>query len=173
MVDVGRALDLLGGHVERRAQHRAVAGERVGSGAVGAPGQLGEAEVDDLDVEAVLVAGDEEEVLRLEIAVDDAGGVGAAEAAQGVGGDGERVRGGEATAPQAGREVFPLEQLHDEEGLPPSVSPVSKIWTMWALSTAATARASRWKRARAAASSRPTTTNLSATRLPMATFCAS
>jgi len=49
-----------------------------------------------------------------------------------------------------------------------------KTCTMWALSTAETARTSRWNRPSADGSSRlPTTTNLSATRLPMATFCAS
>ncbi len=118
VIDVGRALDLLGRHVKRCPQHGAVAGERIDPGAsVLAGGELGQAEVDDLDVEALLLARDEEEVLRLEVPVDDAGGVRPAETPQGVGGDRQGVRRGEATASEAGGEVLSLEELHDEEGV--------------------------------------------------------
>ena len=108
------ALYLLGRHVERGAH--GVGGEaRVVPGAVG--DELGDAEVEDFHAGRAVVAPGDEEVLGLEIAVDDAGGVrlverhghlrevgdGLARAKLAVLGD-ERAQVGSA------------EQVHDEEG---------------------------------------------------------
>ena len=80
-VDVGLGLGLLRRHVEGRAQHRALAGERVHR-RLPLAAHLGDAEVEDLGEVGVVVAIDQEDVVGLEIAVDDARLVGAVEAAE-------------------------------------------------------------------------------------------
>ena len=77
-VDVGRRLRLLGRHVERRAEHGAAPGERerrrLGARAL----DLRDPEVDDLREQRIGVVLHEEDVVRLEIAMDDPGRVRAA-----------------------------------------------------------------------------------------------
>ena len=66
---------------------------------------------------ALVVSLGKEHVLRLEIAVNDAGRVRPAEAAEGLRGEVERVEDREAPAREAGAEVFAVEELHHEERL--------------------------------------------------------
>ena len=89
-----------------------------GPGALAGGGEdLGEAEVEDLDEVGVVVAGDPEAVLRLDVAVDHAALVGGREGAGDLAGDregaGPRER---ALAGEQAREVLALEVLHGEEG---------------------------------------------------------
>jgi hypothetical protein len=118
-VDVGAPVDLLAAdllrrHVERGAEQRAVAGG-VQSGLVVA--DLGQAEVDDLDEVGVAGAGDEQDVLRLEVAVHDAHRVGFGEGVADLRGDAEDAGPGQAAVlADDRREVVAAEVLHHEVG---------------------------------------------------------
>jgi hypothetical protein len=80
---------------------------------------LGDAEVQDLEAGRAVVAAGEEEVLRLEIAVDDAGGVGLVERQRGLGEERHRLRRREPPARlEDARHLLALEEPHDEEGRP-------------------------------------------------------
>ena len=70
VVDVRFALALLGRHVVGRSHHGT--GARLVRGLVVAQGQLGQAEIEHLHEIRHVPLGDEEDVLGLEIAVDDA-----------------------------------------------------------------------------------------------------
>ena len=60
----------------------------------------------------------QQDVAGLHVAVDDAADVGDAERARNVEADPGRLRRGQAPAPaQTRRQVFALDQLHDQEGL--------------------------------------------------------
>ena len=111
LVDLAFAARLLGGHVRRGADDRAGAGElRVAGG--------GDAEVDELrnerlgDLVHVGRRADEEDVRRLDVAVDDAGGVGGGERFGDLRGDEERVGERQGRAAHALRDVFALEPFH-------------------------------------------------------------
>ena len=82
-VDVLLAERLLRRHVMRRAQQRAGRGERAGRGRVSlGRGELGDAEIEHLDARTLARArAREEDVGGLEVAVDDAEGVGGADRA--------------------------------------------------------------------------------------------
>jgi hypothetical protein len=114
---------LLGGHVRGGADDRAMLGERrlqeaaAGGGFVDGGGGLGvgagEAEVGDLDA----AVGADEGVLRLVVAMDDAGAVGRLEAATGgdkEGEDGVPVAG---VGAQPGVEALAADELHGDEHL--------------------------------------------------------
>ena len=88
MIDRAALPDLLGAHVRGRAEEHARAG--VGGGAF-AHEHLGDAEIEDLDDLLVVLAG-EEDVLRLQVAVDDARLVGAPEGARDLREDPRRRR---------------------------------------------------------------------------------
>src|SRR4030095_6246725 len=97
---------LLGTHVLGRAELHAGAGQpRLGGGS-------GDAEVHDLDGAAAA----EEDVARLDVAVDDAELVGVGEGSEDMPGDGDGFRFGEGTALDPLAEGLPLEELHDDVG---------------------------------------------------------
>ena len=140
----GRALDLLGRHVRRRADEHpdavrgAAALERVGEGA-------GDAEVGDHHAP---VAG-EQHVVGLEVAVDHAGGVGAADAARRLrrprrgpapaGSAPERARAADSDSPSTSSMV---------RNFSPSCSPMSKTRATFLWVTRRASFTSRRKRSR-------------------------
>jgi hypothetical protein len=97
--------------------------------------QLRQPEVDDLHVQLVVVAEHEKQVLGLEVAVNDAGRVHLAQAAQGL----DRKADGlthleSAVLLDVGAEISALEQLHHQEGLPFAVlAPVEHLHDVGAL----------------------------------------
>jgi hypothetical protein len=117
-VDVGApvdllALDLLGRHVRGRADDLAGARQlRVAGGG----GELGQAEVDELRRLAVLRVRCEQHVGRLEIAMDDARGVGGVEAPAEPLRDGERTLDGQRAELDPVGERLAAHVLHDDEG---------------------------------------------------------
>jgi hypothetical protein len=114
-VDLGRA-ELLGRHVARGAQERAGLRDPV---AAALRRQLGDPEVEDLGAQSAgdLGVGDQEDIVGLEIAVQDAGGVGGSHCAGDLADHAQRVGHGQRTvALEPGRQVGALEQLHDQVG---------------------------------------------------------
>jgi len=112
--------DLLRGHIGggahdptgvRVAAHRCV---RAAVGGRAPVHGLGEAEVDHLDVPG----GGQHHVLRLEVAVDDALGVGLGEALHDLDRQLERPVGGERSPGEGGGEGLAAHQLHRDEGRP-------------------------------------------------------
>ena len=78
-------------------------------------GHLGDAEVEDLDDVALAVALDEHDVVGLEVAVDDAGGVRVLEAAQDLADDLERARRRHRPGRDRRGQRLAREELHDQE----------------------------------------------------------
>ena len=121
-VDVGavidrlRLADLLGRHERERAEALAHLGERLAAHLLR---QLRDAEVEDLHADRPVGAALEEDVRRLEIAVDDAGAVGVGEAQPDLLDDRvELVEADRARALQAIDERLALEQLeHDDDAV--------------------------------------------------------
>ena len=116
VVEIGVAEDLLGRGVRGRAHHHAVARDRAGVVHGPGVGALGEAEVE--DHHARHGRGGQEDVAGLEVAVDDARGVGGADG----GGDGEeeRRRLGHGEGAGAGEEVgegLAHQVVHHQGGL--------------------------------------------------------
>jgi hypothetical protein len=74
--------------------------------------KAGETEVQQLQD----AGGGEEQILGLDVAVDDALGVGGGEAASGLCGEGERLARREGATTQAGAERRAVEDLRDDEG---------------------------------------------------------
>ncbi|MFO0634431.1 MAG: hypothetical protein U0168_16415 [Nannocystaceae bacterium] len=118
-VDVGAGVrriahGLLGRHVLGRAEHRA--GAREAAALTALVGDLGDAEVEQLDEVAAVGALHQEAVRGLEVTVDDAARVGSLERADDLQHQLARARPGEAPlATQHHREVLALEVLHREE----------------------------------------------------------
>jgi hypothetical protein len=117
----GLAVDLLGGHVAGGAEDDAVGGGEAEGGGVldvaglAGAGVLGEAEVEDLHLTLEV----EHEVLGLQVAVDDAGGVGVAQGVGDVAGDAEGLAEVERAAARL-EEVAQgaaLDELHGDETL--------------------------------------------------------
>ena len=108
---------LLGRHVFGRAHGHARPGEAAaGLGGLLDLGALGDAEVEHLDEVGLALPADEQDVLGLEVAVDDAGVVGGLEGVAHLGGDVQRPRGGEGTFLEDHEaQLDPLDELHDEE----------------------------------------------------------
>ena len=114
VVDGLLGAEVLGAHVERRAEDHA--GRGVGLGERGAGRRLRDAEVEHLRDLALVIAG-EEDVGGLEVAVDEAGGVRHGEGAADLRGDrGDLARREGALAAEAAVQVLPLEQLHRDVG---------------------------------------------------------
>lgn len=112
-VDGFRALDLLGAHVMGRADEITCFGAFADVGAA----RFDDSEVEDFDDFFAVVGSGEEDVARLEVAVDVAGFVEAAEAAGDLVGDsGDLLDGEAAYGFEAFEEVFAFEELHDEVG---------------------------------------------------------
>jgi hypothetical protein len=116
------AAHLLGGHVPHGAEDHSRAGvDALGEGARGAHGlgvqagvgELGQAEVEQLHHP---VAG-QEDVLRLEVAVDDAPLVGGGEAVRDLGRQLDRLAHGQGAPLQTRPQRLALQKLGDEEGL--------------------------------------------------------
>jgi hypothetical protein len=109
---------LLGGHVAGGAHDHAHAGERfVGLGAaLDLAGDAGDPEVDDADVVAAVVAALEEDVVGLEVAVDDAGGVRGGEGVGDLGGDLAGAGPREGFALEVAAQADAADELDDEEG---------------------------------------------------------
>ncbi len=101
----GLAVELLGGHVGRRAHGRA------GAGDAGLVGELGDAEVDDLHPSV----GSHHDVARLHVAVDDPLLMGAGEAGGDLLGDPHRLDQGERPALDPVAQRLPLAQGHGDE----------------------------------------------------------
>ncbi len=96
-VDVGARVDgvtgdLLGGHIRRRADDHAAAGQRL---ALGGASELGQAKVDELGGLAVIDVGGDDDVRRLEIAMDHARRVRRLEAATEPDGEAKRALDGQ------------------------------------------------------------------------------
>jgi hypothetical protein len=114
-VDVARGAHLLRGHVERRAEHGPRLGEAPAAGAV--PERLGHAEVEHLHPGAAADGSREEEVLRLEIAVNDARGVRLGHRLASLGDVlGDHLDGERARVAQHGAEIRAFQVLHDHVG---------------------------------------------------------
>ena len=118
-IDIGAVIDLhlplalFGGHVVRRAHHGT--GARLVRHLLLGLGQLGQPEVQDLDEVRIATPGDQENVFRLEIAVDDAVVVRCAEGVSDLRGDGEgSPLGKDDLSLQAVCQRLTLEVLHDE-----------------------------------------------------------
>ena len=128
-VDVGARIDvvvgaLLGRHVARRADQRAGLGERV-ERARGVLLQLGDAEVQHLDEQRVVVVAREDDVRGLEVAVDDAAAVRVLDAVGDLAGDGRGfVEGERARALQSLAERLAFDEFHDDVGLAARERPV-------------------------------------------------
>ncbi len=109
----GKVLVLLGSGVTKRAHERAGSGEhllgRHGSSGVGA--LLGQAEIDNFDL---VVTGDED-VLRLEIAVDNAGGVSASEGIGDLQGVAHGLANGKAVGGDEMAQRLAVDIFHDDE----------------------------------------------------------
>ena len=120
VIDVALPLHLLGGHVRRRSEHRALAGEARGffvrgDGRV----ELCEAEIEELGELVALLASHQENVLGLQIAVNDACRVGLHQALRAVGNHAHRGLG--IDEPDARHPVvqrLALQQLHRDERTP-------------------------------------------------------
>lgn len=109
----GAALELLWGHVEDGAHD----GGLVVLGLErGGAGEFGEAEVEDFDLEFAAGEPDDHEVVRFEVAVDEAEVLGGDHALKGLGDDFLEVLDGEGAALDDLVESFALEVLHDDEG---------------------------------------------------------
>ncbi len=109
------ALRLLGRHELRRAEDHALLREHDRAGPQLALGHLGEAEVEHLGVVAQAAVGGEEDVLRLEIAVDDPLEVRLLEGAAALDEDGHRALGRErALLADHLVQVLALQVLHDD-----------------------------------------------------------
>ncbi len=119
-IDGGIAPELLGRHVRRRAHGGARLGQlREG---IRPEEQSRDPEVEDLDPLRALIRLREEDVGRLEIAVDDAAGVHRAERLEELDGERDRAVGGQGPFPlQALVEPLPLEVLHHEKRPFPNV----------------------------------------------------
>ena len=78
-------------------------------------GDLGDAEVEDLHDVALAVAFDQHDVLRLEVTVDDAGGVRVLERAQHLAHDAERARRGHWSGADRVGQRLAGEELHHQE----------------------------------------------------------
>ncbi len=102
--------DLLGRHVERRAHHRA--GLRVDVARVRE--QLGDAEVEHLHEIRIAAARDEENIVGLEIAMDDAASVRRAERFANAPSDVRGARDRRSLALQEIRKALPLEPFHHD-----------------------------------------------------------
>jgi hypothetical protein len=116
VVDVPRAVDLLGRHVVRRPDHRSGLGQPL-AGALG-PDQLGDPEVEQLDLDSAVVPGlaqPQPDVVGLEIAVDEALVVRRLERAQRLVEDRKRLGPGQRAAADPRRQRLALEVLHHEE----------------------------------------------------------
>ena len=91
LVDVVGAASLFGRHVRGRTEHGVIAGERLGA----RRDLLGDSEIEDLHPEPAAVAGGQKEVRRLDVAMNDAGGMRGGEAERGLNEDvGESRRAG-------------------------------------------------------------------------------
>ena len=107
------AAGLLGRHVRGRADHRAGRGLEADVLVV-AVEQLGDAEVEQLDELGAVGGRDDDHVVGLEVAVDDADGVRGLEAVADLHEHGERARQVDAGArPLA--EALAAQELHDDE----------------------------------------------------------
>ena len=120
-VDVGAGVDrlaerLLGREVLGRAEDDAGLGQRLPA-ALGL-GHLGDAEVEDLDHVALAVALDQHDVLRLEIAVHDAGRVRVVEPAEDLALDRQRALDGHRTGGDRRPQRGPGQELHGEKERP-------------------------------------------------------
>ena len=109
-IEIGARIDrlaahLLGRHVIRRAHQRAIGGLHQRRGALGRVEDLGEAEIEHLDVLIAAGSAGDEDVLRLEIAVHDPDAVRFAEAGADLVGDEQRPARREA--------AFVFEQLRE------------------------------------------------------------
>jgi hypothetical protein len=120
-VQVGAAVErvadgLLGRHVDRRAERDAGLGQLDAVVDLAAADDLGDAEVEDLGEVRVAVLGHQVDVLGLDVAVDDAGGVGVAQAAQHVAQDRQRpVRRDRRVGVHQIAERSAVEELHHQE----------------------------------------------------------
>jgi hypothetical protein len=111
----GAAQGLFRAHVQRCAHN--LARVRLMDGVVGAD-CFGHAEIEQLDEEALLV-GDQEQVFGFDVAMDDVDGVGLGESTAGLRDEGHRFWDVEPVrSSQAPPEIFPLQQLHDDEAPP-------------------------------------------------------
>ncbi len=77
-------------------------------------GQLGDAEVEQLDVVAIAGTVTKKDVLGLEVAVNNALGVTGGKRARALHQDGDRLADGDAFAPHARRQAFSVEEFHDD-----------------------------------------------------------
>jgi hypothetical protein len=112
-VDAAVPLCLLRAHVVRRAEQSPRAGLRRAVTEAAADG-LGDAEVEDLDQLLVVVPNDED-VVRLQVAMNEAGFVGLAHGPRDVPQDAGGLGGGEPAHPlQALRQALALQELHDD-----------------------------------------------------------
>jgi hypothetical protein len=123
-VEVGAAVDrlaqrLLGRHVRRRAEHHAARGQlHVAEGVGGVADELDHAEVEQLDVLVLLpglAAQGQHDVLRLEIAVDQAARVGVAERLDDLAGQDERAAHAQRALAERVAQRATAHQLHDHE----------------------------------------------------------
>ena len=110
VIDLAGVAQLLGRHVHQRAQH-GPGGGRPLVGRVALAHHLGDAEVEELHRPARLA---EEDVVGLEIAVDQAHGVGRGEGVEDVEEHGADGLEGQRLAGHAGLERLALEQLHHQ-----------------------------------------------------------
>ena len=115
-VEVGAGVDLqaeglLGAHVLRGAEHHAGAGHLLERTV--AADDLGDAEVDQLEHLAALVVAGDEDVLRLQVAVDHALAVGVLEAAEHLQDEADGPLGRRGSVEDV-LQLGALEQLHDE-----------------------------------------------------------
>ncbi len=108
VVDLQWVLDLLGGHVLRRAHDLSRAGERQVVRFLAH--QLGDAEVGDLHLAAPV----EQDVLGLDVSMDDAHVVGILQGVADLRDDGQRLRGRQLAVVQQTAEVYPVDELHEE-----------------------------------------------------------
>ena len=114
VIDVGATLALLGRHVRRRAEHEPGARAVRAEGALVA-GQLGDAEIEELDEVLVAAARRQDDVVGLEIAVDDAGLVRRGERIRDLERDRQRPLGRQRRlGPDHLRQGDPRQVLHDE-----------------------------------------------------------
>ncbi len=122
-VDVGTALGLLGAHVLGRADQLSVFREDTFGGQL-APGRLGDAEVNDLGARTPLDRRDEH-IPRLEVAVDDALGMGVLHRVAHLSEEHQPVGDGQPVGIAVGRNGLAGHILHREVG--PSVACFSSI----------------------------------------------
>jgi len=108
---------LLGRHVLRRPHHHPRLGRDLLARALEPLEDLGQAEVENLDHLFPAGPGDEHEVLRLDVAVEDAEGVGGAQGQAGLARDLDRPAGAHHLfLAEDAAQAAPLHVLHDDEG---------------------------------------------------------